>query len=96
MGQANVILWEPGETLASIEERVIHGTISYCDGNKKRAAEMLGVSYQTILNKLEGYHVRDKAMNHERRINEQIMKNKCTVADGSLPEKIGKIFGKHA
>jgi len=88
-GFSNVIMWEPGEKLEALEERVIKAQIAYCDGDKRGAAVMLGISYQTVLNKLEGYHQRDKDLNQRRKIQEQIMNDKCKVADGEMPERLG-------
>jgi DNA-binding NtrC family response regulator len=44
-----------GTTLAEAEREVLLATLRHCDGNKRRAAAMLGVSVKTIYNKL-GHH----------------------------------------
>jgi DNA-binding NtrC family response regulator len=43
-----------GTTLADAEREVLHATLKHCGGNKRRTAEMLGVSVKTIYNKLVG------------------------------------------
>jgi len=49
-----------GMTLAEIERHAILETLDACDGNKARAARMLGVSEKTIYNKLKQYRSRKK------------------------------------
>jgi DNA-binding NtrC family response regulator len=44
-----------GATLAEAEREVLLATLRHCDGNKRRAAALLGVSVKTIYNKL-GHH----------------------------------------
>ena len=41
-------------TLAEVEREVILATLRHCGGNKRRTAEMLGVSVKTVYNKLVG------------------------------------------
>ena len=43
-----------GTTLADAEREVLLATLRHCGGNKRRTAEMLGVSIKTIYNKLVG------------------------------------------
>jgi two-component system response regulator AtoC len=43
------------ETLDEIEKQAIIGALARCDGNRTRAAELLGVSRKTILNKIKQY-----------------------------------------
>jgi len=43
-----------GATLAEAEREVLHATLKHCGGNKRRTAEMLGVSVKTVYNKLVG------------------------------------------
>ena len=42
-----------GSTLEDVEKQMITRTIEFTDGNKTRAAEILGVSAKTLYNKLE-------------------------------------------
>ena len=44
-----------GTPLEEIERRVIRETLRYTDGDKKRAAQLLGTSTRTIYRKLEQY-----------------------------------------
>ncbi len=44
-----------GTPLAEIERQAIHTTLDLCDGNKRRCAEMLGVSLKTLYNRLAEY-----------------------------------------
>ncbi|MCB0320933.1 MAG: hypothetical protein KDD60_08400, partial [Bdellovibrionales bacterium] len=46
-----------GLPLAEIEERAIRETIQLCEGNKKTAAEMLGISTKSIYNKIHRYGI---------------------------------------
>lgn len=44
-----------GTPLAEIERQAIYATLDLCDGNKRRCAEMLGVSLKTLYNRLSEY-----------------------------------------
>ena len=44
-----------GTPLAEIERQAIYATLDLCDGNKRRCAEMLGVSLKTLYNRLTEY-----------------------------------------
>jgi DNA-binding NtrC family response regulator len=46
-----------GTPLADIEKQVIHSTLDMCQGNKRRCAELLGVSLKTLYNRLAAYHM---------------------------------------
>jgi len=43
-----------GMSLADAEREVLLATLRHCGGNKRRTAEMLGVSVKTVYNKLVG------------------------------------------
>jgi two-component system, NtrC family, response regulator AtoC len=43
-----------GTTMAEAEREVLLATLKHCGGNKRRTAEMLGVSLKTVYNKLVG------------------------------------------
>jgi len=45
-----------GTPLAEIEKQVICSTLDFCAGNKRRCAEVLGVSLKTLYNRLAAYH----------------------------------------
>ena len=44
-----------GRPLAEIEKQVIGSTLDMCEGNKRRCAELLGVSLKTLYNRLAEY-----------------------------------------
>jgi DNA-binding NtrC family response regulator len=44
-----------GTPLAEIEKQVICSTLEFCAGNKRRCAEVLGVSLKTLYNRLAAY-----------------------------------------
>jgi DNA-binding NtrC family response regulator len=48
-----------GVTVAEMEKELIYKTLEYCQGNKSKAAEMLGISIRTLRNKLTEYEGRD-------------------------------------
>jgi DNA-binding NtrC family response regulator len=48
-----------GTPLAEMEKQTIFATLEYCRGNKKRAAEILGVSLKTLYNRLTEYNAAD-------------------------------------
>ncbi len=45
----------PGITLYEAEKNIILQTLEYCNGNKTKTAEMLGISVRTLRNKLQEY-----------------------------------------
>ena len=49
-----------GVTLSEAEKTVIMSTLDFCEGNKTRASEMLGLGRKTLHRKLEEYNVDDK------------------------------------
>src|SRR5690242_11004266 len=49
-----------GTPLAEMEKQTIFATLEYCRGNKKRAAEILGVSLKTLYNRLTEYNATDE------------------------------------
>ena len=44
-----------GTTMADAERELLLATLRHCGGNKRRAADVLGVSLKTVYNKLVGY-----------------------------------------
>jgi DNA-binding NtrC family response regulator len=44
-----------GTSLAAMERQTIFATLEHCSGNKRRAAEVLGVSLKTLYNRLTEY-----------------------------------------
>lgn len=49
------IIVEIGTTMDDVEKRVITETLSYTRGDKKHAAEILGITRKTLYRKLKGY-----------------------------------------
>ncbi|MGN0905552.1 MAG: sigma-54-dependent transcriptional regulator [Bullifex sp.] len=49
-----------GITLSEAEKEIIMSTLDYCEGNKTKASEMLGIGRKTLHRKLEEYNVEDK------------------------------------
>jgi DNA-binding NtrC family response regulator len=45
-----------GTPLAEAEREMIFATLQYCQGNKRRAAQILGLSLKTLYNRLAAYH----------------------------------------
>ena len=44
-----------GIPLAELERQMIYATLDHCDGNKRRCAQMLGISLKTLYNRLTEY-----------------------------------------
>jgi two-component system, response regulator FlrC len=55
-----------GRTLADVERVVILETLGACNGNRTRAARVLGISIRTLRNKLKGYAAEGTAVPHAR------------------------------
>lgn len=45
----------PGMTMAEVERRLVLATLNYAEGDKARAAQMLGIGRRTIYRKLDDY-----------------------------------------
>ena len=54
-----------GTPLAAIERRVILATLESLDGNKRRAAEVLGISLKTLYNRLNVYQAHEQGRREE-------------------------------
>jgi DNA-binding protein Fis len=46
---------QAGMTVAEMEKHLILKTLDSCDGNRTKAADMLGISIRTLRNKLHEY-----------------------------------------
>ncbi len=51
------VMVEIGSTMDEIEKRVITETLNYTNGDKKHAAEILGITRKTLYRKLKGYNI---------------------------------------
>jgi len=51
-GHEGLVLLQPGERLIKLEEAYIRLTLDHVHGNRKRAAEMLGISLRTLQNRI--------------------------------------------
>jgi DNA-binding NtrC family response regulator len=50
-----VVPWLIGSTVGEIERELVLQTLARCDGNRTRAARVLGVSVRTLRNKIRQY-----------------------------------------
>ena len=46
-----------GVSMADAERELLLATLRHCGGNKRRTADVLGVSLKTVYNKLVGYGI---------------------------------------
>src|SRR5204863_9229128 len=53
----NLVTVEPGTKMAEIERRVIEAALKETRGNRRRAAEMLGIGERTLYRKIKEYQV---------------------------------------
>jgi DNA-binding NtrC family response regulator len=44
-----------GSSIADAERRLIQATLEHCEEDKKRAAEILGISLKTLYHRLNAY-----------------------------------------
>jgi DNA-binding NtrC family response regulator len=55
----NVVMVRPGMTMAEIERAAIEAALRELRGNRRKAAEMLGIGERTLYRKLQEYHILD-------------------------------------
>jgi DNA-binding NtrC family response regulator len=53
-----IIEMKVGSSIAEVEERIILATLEFTGGDKRRAAEILGISLKTLYNRLNVYTAR--------------------------------------
>ncbi len=53
---------QPGQRLTKLEEAYIRLTLDHVHGNRKRAAEMLGISLRTLQNRIAMLRKEEKAV----------------------------------
>jgi DNA-binding NtrC family response regulator len=53
----NVVTVEPGMTMEQIERAVIQATLRETRGNRRKAAEMLGIGERTLYRKIKEYRM---------------------------------------
>lgn len=58
IGDGEQLVFAVGTSLAEIERQAIIATLAKCEGNKTRAAALLGVSLKTLYNRLHAYRSR--------------------------------------
>ena len=46
-----------GRSMADAEKEFITATLNFCNGNKSRAAEILGIGRKTLHRKIQEYHI---------------------------------------
>jgi len=56
----NCLKFAIGTSLAAMERKTIFATLEHCSGNKRRAAQVLGVSLKTLYNRLAEYNAQSK------------------------------------
>jgi DNA-binding NtrC family response regulator len=59
--QDNPIGLRPGQSLIKLEEAYIKATLEHVHGNRKLAAEMLGISLRTLQNRIAALREEAKA-----------------------------------
>ncbi len=47
--------FQVGISLAEVERRLVLATLEHCDGDKKKSAEILGISVKTLYNRINEY-----------------------------------------
>ena len=61
-GSEGAGMMQPGQSLMQIEEAYIRQTLERVDGNRKRAAEVLGISLRTLQNRIATLREEEKSV----------------------------------
>jgi DNA-binding NtrC family response regulator len=56
-GSGDSLVFRVGASVADVERRLILATLDHCAGDKRKAADVLGISLKTLYNRLNVYHV---------------------------------------
>jgi DNA-binding NtrC family response regulator len=56
-GGAEEVLYRPGMTMEDVEKATIGAALREFDGNRRRAAEVLGIGERTLYRKIKAYHL---------------------------------------
>jgi DNA-binding NtrC family response regulator len=51
------VLYQPGMTMAEVERATIEAALQEYKGNRRRAAEVLGIGERTLYRKIKEYHL---------------------------------------
>jgi DNA-binding NtrC family response regulator len=51
------VLYQPGMTMAEVERATIEAALREYKGNRRRAAEVLGIGERTLYRKIKEYHL---------------------------------------
>ena len=51
------VLYRPGMTMADVEKAAIEAALGEHRGNRRRAAEVLGIGERTLYRKIKAYHL---------------------------------------
>jgi DNA-binding NtrC family response regulator len=55
--EEGTVVFRPGKTMADMEREAISAALLHSRGNRRRAAEMLGIGERTLYRKLKEYHI---------------------------------------
>jgi DNA-binding NtrC family response regulator len=54
-GEKGAVVYRPGMTMADVEREAIQAALSQHRGNRRKAAEMLGIGERTLYRKIKAY-----------------------------------------
>ena len=56
----DVVVFRPGMTMDELEEQAISFALSHMSGNRRKAAELLGIGERTLYRKIKKYGLEDE------------------------------------